>query len=116
MKWVAHTPAPKTVARPEQPQKGPVFLRVIGANEKSHGYRGSGKANQCGEKDEPEIMLFGKTAINALYRSTFVASNRGSGAAPDSGNCSTMNLISRRLPGKKCHTGLAFCYFGIRKF
>jgi hypothetical protein len=38
-------------------------------NEKIQGYQASGNANQSGEEDEPEIMLFGKTGIYAHTRS-----------------------------------------------
>jgi hypothetical protein len=50
-------------------------------NEKIHGYYASGTANQSGEEDEPEIMLFGKTGIYAQHRSIFLGPDRGSGAA-----------------------------------
>jgi hypothetical protein len=50
-------------------------------NEKIHGYQASGNANQPGEEDEPEIMLFGKTSIYVQHRASLLGSDRGSGAA-----------------------------------
>ena len=41
-------------------------------NEKIHGYQASGNANQSGEEDEPEIMLFGKKGIERGTRVTNV--------------------------------------------
>src|ERR1700724_2175090 len=55
-------------------------LRVIGMNEKIHGYQASGNANQSGEKDELEIMLSGKTVIYAQHRTSSLGSDRGCGA------------------------------------
>ena len=63
----AHAPAPKTVAAPDT-MNGPVPLRAIGVNEKIQGYQASGNANQSGEEDEPEIMLFGENFVYAQHR------------------------------------------------
>jgi hypothetical protein len=51
-------------------------------NEKIQGYQASGNANQSGEEDEPEIMLFGKTGIYAQHRASLLGSDRGSAAPP----------------------------------
>src|ERR1700730_13044011 len=80
MKWVTPHARAEDRGRHEQPWKGPVPLRVIGANEKIHGYQASGNANQSGEKDELEIMLSGKTVIYAQHRTSSLGSDRGCGA------------------------------------
>ena len=74
--------------RHEQPWKGPVPLRVIGANEKIHGYQANGNANQCGEEDEPEITLFGQDRHirAASFNHTCVRIAVPAPLAPDSEN------------------------------
>jgi hypothetical protein len=54
-------------------------------NEKIQGYQASGNANQSGEEDEPEIILFGKTVIYALHCTSCLGSDRGSAAPPNAG-------------------------------
>jgi hypothetical protein len=94
--------------RHEQPWKGPVPRRVIRTNEQIHGYQASGNANQCGEGNEPEIMLSRKTVINALHRASLLASDNGSGE-PASG---TFRLFSPQM----CQTAVAFRCSGMCNF